>query len=206
MQVHVFAVWDFMSLAKRLQRDLTSVSLPWLPPRDPQAARLINEIVLAEESDLGPDGTAASHLDLYLGAMREVGASTAVFERFIAALRSGVPADVALEADKIPAVVRRFVGGTLTPAMERSTLEVAASFVYGRESVIPAMFQGLLDQWGLSASSAPLFVYYLQRHILLDLEAHGPASSRLIAKLLAASPSGLPDARRAAGDALRARH
>ncbi|MEQ1802888.1 MAG: DUF3050 domain-containing protein [Gammaproteobacteria bacterium] len=206
MQVHVFAVWDFMSLAKRLQRDLTCVGLPWLPPPDPAAARLINEIILAEESDLGPDGTAASHLDMYLGAMREVGAPSAVFEGVISELRRGAPLEDAIPAEAIPDFVRGFVTTTMDSALRRSTLEVMASFFYGRENVIPAMFQGLLDDWGLPAASAPRFVYYLERHIQLDGDAHGPAASRLVASLLGRDPAALDSTRRAAAGALRARH
>jgi hypothetical protein len=206
MQVHVFAVWDFMSLAKRLQRDLTSVTLPWSPPRDREAARLINEIVLAEESDVGPDGCAASHLDLYLGAMREVGASTDVFEDFLAALGRGMPYDVALHAPGIPNVVRSFVKGTLATAIDGSTLEAMASFFHGRESVIPHMFQGLLDRWGLTAEAAPLFVYYLQRHIQLDGDAHGPAAAKLLNALIQGRMSDRRMASLAAREALEARY
>lgn len=206
MQVHVFAVWDFMSLVKRLQQDLTCVRLPWMPPSDPASARLINDIVLAEESDVDAQGRPASHLDLYLAAMNDVGASTESFSHFLVALEQGAaPAEALVEAGA-PVFVRNFVLDTLRTATEGSTLQVAASFLYGRENIIPGMFQGLLSRWGLDTATAPGFVYYLERHIELDADEHGPAATRMICTMLERHPQGLPRARQAARDALHARH
>lgn len=183
MQTHVYAVWDFMSLTKRLQIELTSVSLPWLPPKDPDSARLINDIVLGEESDLRLAGGHYSHFELYLDAMREVGADTAPIERFIALQREGKGYQAALHMAGADEAALHFVGHTLEIATQAPAHQVAAAFLHGRESVIPAMFQKLLDDLGVSDEQAPTFRYYLQRHIDVDSDDHGPAAEQLLGRL-----------------------
>src|SRR6266571_1344027 len=91
MEDHVFAVWDFMSLLKRLQQDMTCIKVPWFPAANTKAARLINDIVIGEETDIGPDGSYISHLALYLRAMQDIGASTRQFEKFRSFVFVGVP-------------------------------------------------------------------------------------------------------------------
>jgi len=184
MEAHVFAVWDFMSLTKRLQRELSCTQLPWLPPKDPKAARLINEIVLGEESDDRLDQGHYSHFELYLDAMREVGACTARIERFVALQKEGVNYDTALDSVNAGEAATRFVRDTLDIAINAPAHSVAAAFLHGRESVIPQMFQRILDDWGITAHQAPTFRYYLQRHIEVDSEDHGPAAESLLARLV----------------------
>lgn len=205
MQVHVYAVWDFMSLAKRLQRDLTCVELPWMPPPDIEAAHLINEIILAEETDTGPDGHPISHMDLYLAAMREVGADTRPFQQFLSLVRERVPVENALGRVGAPTCVIDFVTHTLRVAIGERTLVVMANFFYGRENVIPGMFQRLLDSWGLDRIEAPSFVYYLDRHIELDGDAHGPAAEAIIGRALQREPELVESVRKAAVGSLTAR-
>ena len=189
MAWHVFAVWDFMSLVKRLQRIHTGTALPWRPPADPRAARLINEIVLGEESDLGFGGGHLSHYELYLQAMAEVGADSTPVRRFLRALSPEVPALEALRRAGAPAPVQAFVASTLTTALHGRPEEVLGSFLHGREDVIPAMFSRLLAQWGLTEAQAPAFVFYLRRHIELDGDSHGPAAQALVDDAVRGDPA-----------------
>lgn len=183
MSCHVFAVWDFMCLVKRLQRDLTSVDSLWLPSEVPQATRLINDIVLAEESDEAPDGSYISHFELYLLAMKEVGADTKQIEDFIQLIRSNMSVSDAMEKVSVSPYVQRFVNDTINTVTNGSVYQVLGSFFFGREHVIPSMFKGLLDGWHMDENDAPMFVYYLKRHIELDADEHGPAAIKMIKSL-----------------------
>lgn len=189
MQHHVFAVWDFMSLTKRLQQDLSCTQLPWLPPLDPQATRLINEIVLGEESDEHPAQGHCSHFDLYLQAMAEVGADTRVVRRFIELQRQGTEASTALHQGDAPPGVARFVESTLQIALNAPTHGVASAFLHGRESVIPSMFACILRGDVFKGRQAPTFCYYLNRHIELDTQGHGPAAEALLQRLIGTDPT-----------------
>lgn len=180
MTWHVFAVWDFMSLTKRLQHEFTTVRVPWFPPVSPHAARLVNEIVLGEESDETPHGNHCSHYELYLAAMEEIGAGTAQIRRFTEMVGANMPLDIALNVVGAPIPVRRFVNFTVTLAANGRTEEVLGSFLYGREDAIPDMFTTLLHAWGVDPATVPTLVFYLNRHIQIDGDSHGPAAVRLM--------------------------
>lgn len=204
MGVHVYAVWDFMCLAKRLQRDFTSLGTLWLPPRNPALARFINGVIHGEESDLDPDGGVASHLQLYIAAMDEVGANAEPIRRFLSLLEYGADPELALAAVDAPLCARVFVSNTLTTVARASTVEVLASFLYGREDLIPAMFQRLLPRWRESRG-ARHFAYYVERHIELDGDDHGPAAQRALSALCGDDLAAWTSAYQAAKHALRAR-
>ena len=208
MEDHVFAVWDFMSLLKRLQQDMTCTRVPWFPTDNARAARLINDIVIGEETDVGPDGSYVSHLDLYLRAMADVGASTRQFDTFRSMARSGTSVEVAMLRSGVPPHVRAFVKHTMTLAQSGSTEEVVAAFFHGREDVIPEMFSRLQKTLpGARQGKDPLrhFIYYIERHIELDGDSHGPMGRELLEALVAGSPQRDERALRAACNSIKAR-
>jgi len=190
MEDHVFAVWDFMSLLKRLQQDMTCIRVPWFPADNAKAARLINDIVIGEETDVGPDGSYISHLALYLRAMADIGASTRQCEKFRSLVLVGVPVEVALARIGAPPHVQAFVTHTMRLANSGSTEEVLAAFFYGREDIIPEMFRRLLDTlYDARHHNDRLrhFIDYIDRHIELDGDSHGLMGRELLEGLIADS-------------------
>jgi Protein of unknown function (DUF3050) len=205
MQIHVFAVWDFMSLVKRLQSEVTVQRLPWMPPASAQIARFANEVVLGEESDLGPDNKPASHFELYLRAMDEIGADTQVVRSFMRKIADGEQWPIALKELEVPRGITDFVQDTLNCAIHGSVVEVAAYFFFGREDIIPDMFERLLKLWDHGAVEVPYFNYYLKRHIELDGDSHGPWAREMLITLAGQDESSWKQATSAAELAITSR-
>jgi hypothetical protein len=184
MEQHVFAVWDFMSLLKTLQRQLSSVDVPWLPTDSVLGCRFINEIVVAEESDEDGHGGFVSHFELYRRAMKQCGASTACVDGFITALRRGQPLPAALESAGVRPAARAFVRQTFDTIQEGNLCAIASAFTFGREDLLPALFQRIVDELNVEARGGlDIFRYYLNRHIGLDGDEHGPMAGRLMQSL-----------------------
>ncbi|MFM2131762.1 MAG: DUF3050 domain-containing protein [Opitutales bacterium] len=206
MASHVFAVWDFMSLLKRLQRELTCVEVPWVPVGDAEVRFLINEIVCGEESDVGPDGARTSHFDLYLRAMREAGADTAPVLAAARLARKGAPDAGALTSVGAPSAAAAFSASTFALAARGQVHEVAAAFTYGREDLIPDMFTGLVARLSREhPGRLDTFRYYLERHIEVDGGHHGALSLRMVSLLCGDDERKWEEAATAAEASLRAR-
>ena len=192
MKHHVFAVWDFMSLLKRLQKSVTCVEIPWFPNEKPLFSRFINEIVVAEESDIDGKGGYSSHFSLYLDAMKECGADSEPFNSFANSLKNGVDYHTALADNPlIRSSVRDFVTFNLDLAMNGEIYEVAAAFFYGREGLIADMFKPLVDLLMENGGSSDRLVFYLNRHIEVDEDHHGPLAEQLLLELCQNNPEKL---------------
>ena len=223
MESHVFAVWDFQSLLKAMQQRLTCTSLPWVPSADPEARRLVNEIVLDEESDALPEGGSASHFELYLDGMRKAGANTGPVERMIGMLQESTTGPAAvpgraqrgqgllatmahvLDAAGAPPAAAAFVRESFTVIESGSTHGIVAAFTYGREDVIPDMFRGLVASLAERDPSWSRFRYYLDRHIEADDEKHAPVCRRIMARLCGDDPAKWAEASSVARGCMEAR-
>ncbi len=205
MEHHVYSVWDFMSLIKYLQSVVAPTTSPWVPLGDASVRRFINELVLEEESDeTHVAGEFSSHFELYHRAMAETGADTQPSSRFVQTVkRQGIKQ--ALDLPDIPEPSRLFTTRTFRFIQENKPHEVAAALALGREHIIPGMFRSILQRIGVSSKQAPIFHFYLNRHIHLDEDFHAPLSLRLLNRLCDGDNSKIQEAIKAANAAVNAR-
>lgn len=205
MQHHLYSVWDYMSLIKYLQSVIAPTQYPWVPLGDASVRRFVNELVMEEESDeSNKHGEFSSHFELYLEAMNEIGADTSRGRSFVnEVISSGI--DAALTGPHIPEPSRAFTSQTFTSIKRNKAHEVAAALALGREHIIPCMFSSLLRKMNVSAKEAPIFHYYLKRHVELDGDSHGPLSLRLLNGLCKGDENKIEEAVIAANTAVKTR-
>ncbi len=185
LESHVYAVWDFMSLLKALQSKLTCTTTPWFPTINTETRYLINEIVVAEESDLTLDGRRQSHYEMYLEAMQDCGANTVEVEQFLANIRSLNNIFVAIKTSDLHPNIKAFLDFTFRVIEEGKAHEIAAAFTFGREDLIPSMFTAILRNFQANFPETDLrkLIYYFERHIELDADEHGPMAMQMITEL-----------------------
>ena len=191
MEHHVFAVWDFMLLLKSLQQHLAPSGVPWVPPRHPEIAGLVNSLVAEEECDVLPDSLGEPlhlcHFAIYRRAMVEIGADTVVIDAVLQQASRGDLAG-AVRHRGIPASSARFLRTTQELISSGEVHALAAAFAYGRELLVPDLFRGLLDRLIVLELPCPTLRWYLERHITLDGDSHGPLAETMVLTLAGNDP------------------
>jgi hypothetical protein len=183
-EVHIFAVWDFMSLLKSLQQKLTCVQTPWVPVGSANTRYLINEIVLGEESDVDEFGNRISHFELYQQAMRQMGASTNGIDGLIQAIQNGTAIEEAIRQMDCANSIKDFLLFTFKIVNQAPAHVQAAVFTFGREDLIPDMFTRLLEKLvAESPEKVSIFKYYIERHIEVDGGHHSQLALEMVAEL-----------------------
>ena len=206
MEKHVYAVWDFMTLLKSLQNHLTNVKIPWTPKGKGTTARFINEIVMAEESDVNELGEVMSHYEMYIDAMKQVGADTSDIHLFTKSIEKGNTFEVAAKKINLEAPILEFIKFSMDVVNSNKPHSIASAFTFGREDVIPDMFLEIIGQSKTSDNeSFSKLLYYLNRHIELDGDEHGPISLKMVAELCGDDNYKWEDVLNTANDALQLR-
>ena len=187
---HVYAVWDFMSLLKALQIKLTCTKTPWIPNSNSQTAYLINEIVLAEETDINQAGERKSHYELYLDAMIDIGARTEKPVKIINEIANSEDIFNTIDNINIHPNIREFLNFTFSVIKEGKPHEIAAIFTFGRENLIPNMFNEILREFEKNVTEGDIskLIYYFERHIELDEDEHGPMALEMVSMLAENDP------------------
>ena len=181
MESHIFAVWGFMSILKSLQKKITSNNLPWVPNENTKngLTNFVNEIILCEESDYIDGIGFISHFEIYLLAMKSMGARSDQLDMLVSKITDNGYDEKFIDDINVSIEVKNFLKNDLQVSMRGTLPEIVGAFTLGREKVIPNMFRYILPAIKESPTSKYL-ITYLERHIEIDGDRHGPLSMKLL--------------------------
>jgi hypothetical protein len=205
-EFHVFAVWDFMSLLKSLQINLTCTTLPWKPVGSANTRYLINEIVLGEESDVDEKGIRTSHFELYLKAMEEMGADTSTIKEFLVQLNSNNSLKEVISESNIHKAIKQFLAFTFDIVFNKAPHIQSSVFTFGREDLIPDMFVSMLNKLHSEyPEKVSTFKYYLERHIEVDGGHHKHLALQMVEELCGDNETYWKEAAHYAAESIKVR-
>jgi len=181
---HIYSVWDFMSLVKYIQSEISPSIYPWFPNNHGNLRRFINEIVLEEETDKINSEQTVSHFELYIDSMKEIGATTDQIYSFIDMIDERKNFEEVIFSSSIDQNIKSFLSFTFNIIESNEVHKIAAAFTFGRENVIPDMFIKIVKKISKENDlRSKKFIYYLERHIELDGNDHGPIALKMINNL-----------------------
>jgi len=206
MQYHVYAVWDFMSLLKTLQNNLTCTTVPWFPKGSADTRHLINEIVVGEESDVDLNGIRKSHFEIYLDAMIQCGADSSKIETFTEILKKTGDFSSAFKSSETPKEAKDFVDFTFKIIGSNKDYLQSAIFTFGREDLIPGMFISMVNDIHIKfPDDISILKYYLDRHIEVDGDHHSHLALQMTSNLCGTNPIFWEEAEKATIESLQKR-
>lgn len=219
MECHVFCVWDFMSLLKKLQREFTSCDERlWTPKGSSEVRFMINSIVLGEECDQDEQGNILSHFEMYLNAMNQVQANSLPVMNLVHDIKKMHRADGSQTFNgledlkkmdsfqKLPPAIKNFVNLTLSYVFDPEPYKAVAAFTFGREDLISPMFLSVLKDLNVDREEVSKLFYYLERHVEVDGDDHGPLSMKMMAKVCGHDAEKWKTVKQIAIDVIQSRH
>lgn len=182
MSHHVYAVWDFMSLVKRLQSELTCISVPWRPVGNPEVRFLINEIVVGEECDVDRNGVRLSHFEMYMNALENSVYNTTPIKENLNLLNKSKNIFETINKLDLQKSIKEFLNFTFDIVINKEIHIVAGVFTFGREDLIPNMFTAMVEKNNIEGQYDDL-LYYLERHIEVDGGHHSNLALQMVEEL-----------------------
>jgi hypothetical protein len=102
--------------------------------------------------------------------------------------------------------IKQFLRFTFESIANRPIEEIAAIFTFGREDLIPGMFQLIVDQLKQDVpEQVGTLVYYLERHIEVDGDHHSQLAYRMMEELCGNDADKWQRATQAAIESLKVR-